>query len=62
MIQKKREIIRISNHGFTFFPFFFAEKQVLSWYYILRGVGAPEASKHKGNLEDDLYDISALLA
>lgn len=30
------------------------------WYYILQGVGAPEASEHKGNLKDDLYDISAL--
>lgn len=49
--------------SFFFFFFFCREADFFFflWYYILLGTGAPEASKHKGNLKDDLYDISALL-
>lgn len=61
LILKNRDTAYSKSQFHFFLFFFFAEKQFL-WYYILRGVGAPEASKHKGNLKDDLYDISALLA
>lgn len=57
---KERDMYMYSKSQFHFSYSFFAEKHFLL-YYVLQGVGAPEASKHKCNLRDDLCDISALL-